>query len=53
MERNGKDVIGGLFLIATSPTESAWGIAVHTAQRLAIEADGSWRDAAPEAGGKG
>jgi len=42
-----------LFLIATSPSESAWGIAVHTAQRLAIEADGSWQDASPEAGRKG
>jgi homoserine O-acetyltransferase/O-succinyltransferase len=48
-----KEVIGRLFLIATSPTESAWGIAVHTAQRLAIEADGSWRDDSPEAGRKG
>ena len=46
-------VIGRLFLIATSPAESAWGIAVHTAQRLAIEADPSWRDAAPDAGHKG
>lgn len=48
-----KGVIGRLFLIATSPTESAWGIAVHTAQRLAIEADGSWQEASPEAGRKG
>ncbi|MDR3714909.1 MAG: homoserine O-acetyltransferase [Puia sp.] len=48
-----KDVIGRLFLIATSPTESAWGIAIHTAQRLAIEADPSWRDASPEAGRNG
>jgi homoserine O-acetyltransferase len=47
------EVIGRLFLIATSPTESAWGIAVHTAQRLAIEADSSWRDARPDAGQKG
>jgi homoserine O-acetyltransferase len=46
-------VIGRLFLIATSPTESAWGIAVHTAQRLAIEADSSWRDARPDAGQNG
>lgn len=48
-----KDVIRQLFLIATSPAESAWGIAVHTAQRLAIEADSSWRDETPEAGAKG
>ncbi|HVU54092.1 MAG TPA: homoserine O-acetyltransferase [Puia sp.] len=42
-----------LFLIATSPTESAWGIAIHTAQRLAIEADSSWLEASPTAGNKG
>jgi homoserine O-acetyltransferase len=36
MENN---IIEKLFLIATSPSESAWGVAVHTAQRLAIEAD--------------
>jgi len=47
------EVIGRLFLIATSPTESAWGIAVHTAQRLAIEADSSWREGRPTAGQKG
>jgi homoserine O-acetyltransferase len=48
-----REVIGRLFLIATSPTESAWGIAIHTAQRLAIEADSSWLEASPDAGGKG
>jgi homoserine O-acetyltransferase len=42
-----------LFLIATSPSESAWGVAVHTAQRLAIEADSTWQNAAPYAGAKG
>jgi len=45
--------IGRLFLIATSPTESAWGIAIHTAQRLAIEADSTWLEASPKAGSKG
>ncbi len=45
--------IARLFLIATSAAESAWGIAVHTAQRLAIEADSSWRDRHADAGGKG
>ena len=45
-----KGVIGRLFLIATSSAESAWGIAVHTAQRLAIEADPSWNSPTPEAG---
>lgn len=48
-----KEVIQNLFLLATSATESAWGIAVHTAQRLAIEADATWRDASPHAGSKG
>ncbi|MES2431821.1 MAG: homoserine O-acetyltransferase [Bacteroidota bacterium] len=48
-----KDVIQNLFLLATSPTESAWGIATHTAQRLAIEADSTWKSNSPEAGAKG
>ncbi|MBS1949296.1 MAG: homoserine O-acetyltransferase [Bacteroidetes bacterium] len=48
-----KETIKNLFLIATSATESAWGIAIHTAQRLAIEADSTWRDESAEAGKKG
>lgn len=48
-----QDVIGRLFLIATSPSESAWGVAVHTAQRLAIEADHTWQHRSPDAGAKG
>jgi homoserine O-acetyltransferase len=47
------EVIKKMFLIATSPSESAWGVAVHTAQRLAIEADCSWKEATPNAGAKG
>ena len=31
-----------LFVITTSARESAWGIAIHTAQRMAIETDPSW-----------
>jgi homoserine O-acetyltransferase len=31
-----------LFLLVTAARETAWGIAIHTAQRLAIEADPSW-----------
>jgi homoserine O-acetyltransferase len=42
-----------LFLLATSPTESAWGIAVHTAQRLALTADPTWNEANAEAGKNG
>lgn len=48
-----KEVISNLFLLATSPTESAWGIATHTAQRLAIEADCTWQNPSPQAGAKG
>src|SRR5450432_420670 len=46
-------VIRDLFLIATSAAETAWGIAVHTAQRLAIEADSSWMEMKEDAGIKG
>jgi len=46
-------IIKNIFLIATSSTESAWGIAVHTAQRLAIEADATWRDYTAAAGQRG
>lgn len=45
--------IGRMFLLATSPAESAWGIAVHTAQRMAIEADGTWGKPDIHAGAKG
>jgi homoserine O-acetyltransferase/O-succinyltransferase len=48
-----KDVAQNLFLLATSAAESAWGIAVHTAQRLAIEADGTWERDTPQSGLKG
>jgi len=48
-----KEVIEKLFLIATSPSESAWGVAVNTAQRLAIEADHTWKDHSTDAGAKG
>jgi homoserine O-acetyltransferase/O-succinyltransferase len=46
-------IIKDLLLIATSAAESAWGIAVHTAQRLAIEADSTWMERNDEAGSKG
>lgn len=41
------------FLLATSAAESAWGIAIHTAQRMAIEADGTWLENHALAGAKG
>jgi homoserine O-acetyltransferase len=46
-------VIQKMFLIATAAAESAWAIAIHTAQRLAIEADPTWKEAKPNAGSKG
>ncbi|MEI6264461.1 MAG: homoserine O-acetyltransferase [Sphingobacteriia bacterium] len=46
-------IIQKMFLIATSPSESAWGVAVHTAQRMAIEADQTWKDMQPNAGANG
>ena len=47
------EMINRLFLIATSASESAWGIAVHTTQRLAIEADSTWQQESASAGSKG
>ncbi|MBZ5857344.1 homoserine O-acetyltransferase MetX [Flavihumibacter profundi] len=46
-------VIRKLFLAATSAAESAWGIAIHEAQRLAIEADPTWNADSPAAGANG
>ncbi len=46
-------VIDNLFLLATSAAESAWGVAVHTAQRMAIEADHTWQDYSATAGTAG
>ena len=43
-------VIQSGFVITTSAAESAWGIAIHTAQRLAIEADQTWKNDAADAG---
>ena len=48
-----KNVVKNIFLIATSPSESAWGVSVHTAQRLAIEADATWREHRQDAGCRG
>jgi homoserine O-acetyltransferase len=46
-------VIQNSFVITTSAAESAWGIAIHTAQRLAIEADATWKNETTEAGVNG
>lgn len=46
-------LIEKLFLLVTSAKETPWGIAIHTAQRLAIEADGTWKEHHSKAGEKG
>lgn len=46
-------LISSLFLIATAAKENAWRIAIHTAQRMAIEADNSWGLPDVNAGSKG
>lgn len=47
------EIFQHLMLIATGAKESAWGIAIHTAQRLAIEADPGFGEARADAGAKG
>jgi homoserine O-acetyltransferase len=42
-----------LLLLATSAAESAWGIAIHEAQRMAIEADATWKETGTNAGSAG
>lgn len=46
-------LIEKVFVITTSAKETAWGIAIHTSQRLAIEADDTWRMSSEIAGQKG
>lgn len=45
--------VGHLLLLATSARESAWGIAIHTAQRLALETDPTFGEHRVDAGAKG
>jgi homoserine O-acetyltransferase len=42
-----------MILVATGAQESAWGIAIHTSQRLAIEADPTWKEMNLNAGAQG
>jgi len=46
-------LINKIFLITTSAHESPWGIAIHTTQRLAIEADQTWKERTETAGRRG
>lgn len=48
-----KNIARRLVLLATSAAESAWGIATHTAQRLSIEADCTWKHNDAKAGANG
>jgi len=43
----------GMCVLVTGARESAWGIGIHTAQRMAIETDPTWRDPHPVAGANG
>jgi homoserine O-acetyltransferase len=45
--------VQSLVLLATSARETAWSIAIHEAQRMAIETDPTWRNNTPEAGAQG
>jgi len=47
------DRIENMVLLSTSAAESAWGIAVHTAQRMAIETDCTWKNESADAGRNG
>lgn len=46
-------LIEHLALVATGARESAWGIAIHTAQRIAIETDPSFGEKRADAGANG
>ncbi|MFK7797498.1 MAG: homoserine O-acetyltransferase [Aureispira sp.] len=45
--------VQSLVVLATSARETAWSIAIHEAQRMAIATDPTWRDNTPEAGAQG
>ncbi len=47
------EFIDMVFVITTSAKETAWGIAIHTAQRLAIETDETFGQHREDAGKKG
>lgn len=47
------DRIKKIALLVTSARESAWAIAIHESQRLAIQADPSWREDRHEGGAAG
>ena len=48
-----KKLFKNLCLLVTSAKASAWEIAIHEAQRLAIEADQTWKEDTANAGANG
>ncbi|MDH5379566.1 MAG: homoserine O-acetyltransferase [Cyclobacteriaceae bacterium] len=47
------DSLKNIMAIVASAKETAWSIAIHTTQRMAIEADGTWGDKNEKAAAKG
>ncbi|BDS13324.1 homoserine O-acetyltransferase family protein [Aureispira anguillae] len=47
------NIVQSLFVLATTARETAWSIAIHEAQRMAIETDPTWKDNSPKAGATG
>jgi homoserine O-acetyltransferase len=47
------NVVQRMITLASSATESAWRKAIHTTQRMSIEADSSWEDKRSDAAEKG
>ncbi|WP_345270227.1 homoserine O-acetyltransferase family protein [Nibrella viscosa] len=47
------DLIENLVLLASNAVFSPWGIAFNESQRMAIEADATWRERRPDAGQAG
>ena len=45
--------VDSLFLLATAARETAWSIAIHEAQRMAIETDATWKNNDEQAGAAG
>lgn len=46
-------VVKSLVLLATSARETAWSIAIHEAQRMALETDPTWQENNSKAGASG
>ena len=47
------ELFENITMLVSGSAESAWGKAIHTSQRMAIEADPTWTDMTENAGNKG